>query len=149
MILESYIRIFVEADEFDKTRTFYRTLLNGSDGLYFNYPEKGLTLASVVSPKLSVLIIAGPVESREPFVSTALTLRVDALEPTIDNLLAQGARQLEPIQKTPIGRKTRFRHNDGLTVEYVEYDDAAAKGWTDLALAEQGDIMGKAIHPQP
>jgi hypothetical protein len=133
MILESYIRIFVEADEFDKTRTFYRTLLNGSDGLYFNYPEKGLTLASVVSPKLSVLIIAGSVESREPF----------------DNLLAQGARQLEPIQKTPIGRKTRFRHNDGLTVEYVEYDDAAAKGWTGLALAEQGDIMGKAIHPQP
>ncbi len=127
MLLESYIRIFIEADEFDRTRTFYRTLLTGSDGLYFNYPEKGLALASVISPNLSVLIIAGSIEARKPFESTALTLRVDALEPTIDHLLAQGASQLEPIQKTPIGRKTRFRHMDGLTVEYVEYDDATAK----------------------
>ncbi len=120
MILESYIRVFVEADELNKTRAFYRTLLNGSDGLHFRYPEKDLELATVISPNLSVLIIAGPIESRQPFESTVLTLHVDALEPTIDNLLAQGANQLEPIQKTPIGRKTRFCHTDGLIVEYVD-----------------------------
>ncbi|QTF07567.1 hypothetical protein HC231_06250 [Brenneria izadpanahii] len=33
MILDSYTRVFVNADEFDKTRAFYRTILNGSDGL--------------------------------------------------------------------------------------------------------------------
>ncbi len=123
MILESYIRVFVEAGEFNKTRAFYRTLLNGSDGLYFSYPEKGLELAAVISPHLSVLIVAGPSEARKPFESTALTLRVDALEPTIDSLLVQGANQLEPIQTTPVGRKTRFRHIDGLIVEYVENHD--------------------------
>lgn len=125
MILESYIRVFVENKAFNKTRAFYRPLLNGSDGIHFSYPEKGLELASVVSPKLSMLIIAGPAELRQPFESTALTLRVDTLQPTIDNLLAQGASQLDPIQKTPIGRKTRFRHLDGLIVEYVEHHNAA------------------------
>jgi len=123
MILASYVRVFVDAHQFDKTRAFYRTLLNGSDGVYFSYPEKGLELASVISPHLSVLIIAGPPESRKPFESTVLTLRVDILEPVIENLLSQGATQLEPIQKTPIGRKTRFRHSDGLIVEYVENHD--------------------------
>ena len=32
-----------------------------------------------------------------------------------------GAEQLEPIQPTPVGRKTRFRHADGLIVEYVDH----------------------------
>ncbi|MDR3559820.1 MAG: hypothetical protein P4N59_00065 [Negativicutes bacterium] len=32
-----------------------------------------------------------------------------------------GATQLEPIQPTPVGRKTRFRHADGLVAEYVEH----------------------------
>lgn len=128
MILECYTRVFVDADELDKTRAFYRALLNGSDGLYFSYPEKGLELASVISPSLSVLIIAGSIEARQPFTATTLTLRVDALEPTINHLLVQGANQLEPIQTTPVGRKTRFRHSDGLIVEYVENHDESAVG---------------------
>jgi hypothetical protein len=33
-----------------------------------------------------------------------------------------GAEQLEPVQPTPVGRKTRFRHPDGLIVEYVDND---------------------------
>jgi hypothetical protein len=36
-------------------------------------------------------------------------------------LAKTGATQLEPIQKTPVGRKT-FRHADKLIVEYVDHD---------------------------
>jgi hypothetical protein len=28
----------------------------------------------------------------------------------------------DPIQKTPVGRKMRYRHKDGLIVEYVQHD---------------------------
>jgi hypothetical protein len=49
------------------------------------------------------------------------------LEPVIEVLKAAGAESLEPIQPTPVGRKTRFRHADGLVVEYVDHD-ARARG---------------------
>jgi hypothetical protein len=39
----------------------------------------------------------------------------------LDVLAKTRATQLEPIQQTPVGRKTRFRHNDGLIVEYVDH----------------------------
>jgi hypothetical protein len=38
----------------------------------------------------------------------------------------RGAEQLEAIQATPVGRKTRFRHPDGLVVEYVDRRGAIA-----------------------
>jgi hypothetical protein len=81
----------------------------------------GLELAQISSPRLSVLIIAGPPEKRRPFEATRLTIKVDALEAALDVLAKTGATQLEPIQKTPVGRKTRFRHADGLIVEYVDH----------------------------
>jgi hypothetical protein len=37
-----------------------------------------------------------------------------------------GAEQLEPVQPTPVGRKTRFRHKDGLVVEYVDHTSSGA-----------------------
>ena len=122
MIQETYTRVFVDADALDKTSVFYQALLGGTETLRFAYPEAGLELAAVSSPHLSVLIVAGPSEKRRPFEATRLTIKVDALESVIPVLTRAGAEQLEPIQPTPVGRKTRFRHADGLVVEYVDHD---------------------------
>lgn len=122
MILETYTRVFVEAEALDDTCAFYKALLGGTETLRFAYPDAGLDLAAVSSPQLSVLIVAGPVDKRRPFEATRLTIKVDALESVIPVLKQAGAEQLEPVQTTPIGRKTRFRHADGLVVEYVDHD---------------------------
>jgi uncharacterized glyoxalase superfamily protein PhnB len=119
MILEVFTRVFVDADALDTTCAFYQDLLGGEQTLRFVYPEMGLELAQISSPRLSVLIIAA--EKRRPFEATRLTIKVDALEAALDALAKTGATQLEPIQKTPVGRKTRFRHADGLIVEYVDH----------------------------
>jgi predicted enzyme related to lactoylglutathione lyase len=121
MILEAQTRVFVEADALDATIAFYRDLLDGDVTMRFLYPQMGLELAAVTSPRLSVLIIAGPAEKRRRFEATRLTMKVANLETTIAVLTKAGAEQLEPIQPTPVGRKTRFRHPDGLIVEYVDH----------------------------
>src|ERR1700751_1663307 len=59
MILETFIRCFVNGDALDATVEFYKSLLGGEESLRFDYPEMGLKLASVSSPHLSVLVIAG------------------------------------------------------------------------------------------
>jgi uncharacterized glyoxalase superfamily protein PhnB len=121
MILETFVRVFVDTDALDATCAFYSDLLGGEETMRFAYPEKGLELAAISSPKLSVLIIAGPPENRRPFEATRLTIKVETLEPILNALGKAGAEQLEPIQPTPVGRKTRFRHADGLIVEYVDH----------------------------
>jgi catechol 2,3-dioxygenase-like lactoylglutathione lyase family enzyme len=126
MILEAFTRAFVDSGALDASVAFYKALLSGEQTLRFAYPETGLELAAVSSPQLSVLIIAGPPEKRAPFEATRLTIKVDALEPSLAVLKAAGAEQLEPIQQTPVGRKTRFRHPDGLTVEYVDHTASSA-----------------------
>ena len=122
MILETYTRIFVGMDDLERTVEFYKTLLSGEQTLRFDYPETGLELAAVSSPHLSVLIIAGPPEKRASFEATQLTIKVHTLEPIVETLKQSGAEQLEPIQPTPVGRKTRFRHADGLVAEYVDHE---------------------------
>jgi uncharacterized glyoxalase superfamily protein PhnB len=122
MILETYTRLFVDASALESSIAFYKTLLSGEETMRFAYPATGLELAAVSSPRLSVLIIAGPPEKRAPFEKTRLTIKVEALEPFLDVLKKAGAEQLEPIQPTPVGRKTRFRHKDGLVVEYVDHN---------------------------
>jgi predicted enzyme related to lactoylglutathione lyase len=121
MILETFARVLVDADALERTCAFYRTLLGGEETMRFAYPQMGLELAAISSPKLSVLIIAGPPEKRRPFEATRLTIKVETLEPVLAVLETAGAEQLEPIQPTPVGRKTRFRHADGLIVEYVDH----------------------------
>lgn len=59
------------------------------------------------------------------FERTRITIRVEALEQAITTLLDSGAEQLEPIQATPAGRKTRFRRADGLVVEYAENEGSS------------------------
>jgi hypothetical protein len=68
----------------------------------------------------------GTPERRAPFEATRLTIKVDCLERVIAVLADAGSEQLEPIQKTPVGRKTRFRHPDGTVVEYVDHDTASS-----------------------
>jgi hypothetical protein len=126
MIEEAYTRVFVDADAINSSIAFYKALLSGEQTLRFAYPEAGLELAAVSSRNLSVLIIAGAPEKRAPFETTRLTIKVTALEPFLDLLEKTGAEQLEPIQPTPIGRKTRFRHADGLIVEYVDHTASQA-----------------------
>jgi hypothetical protein len=121
MILETYTRVFVDAGALDRSVAFYKTLLSGEETMRFAYPETGLELAAVSSPPLSVLIISGPPEKRAPFEATRLTIKVQSLEPFLEVLRSADAEPLEPIQKTPIGRKTRYRHADGLIVEYVDH----------------------------
>ena len=127
MILEAFTRIFVEPGRLEATVAFYKALLGGDETLRFAYPETGLELAAVSSPRLSVLIIAGPPDKRAAFEATRLTIKVDAIEPHLAALMEGGAEQIEPLQPTPVGRKTRFRHPDGLVVEYVDHQrpDAA------------------------
>jgi hypothetical protein len=121
MILETYLRCFVDADTLDATIAFYKALLSGEETLRFAYPETGLELAAVSSPRLSVLVIAGEPARRKPFEATALTIKVSSLSDYAELLRANGAVELDPIQATPVGQKMRYRHADGLVVEYVEH----------------------------
>src|SRR5690348_3189870 len=61
----------------------YKALLGGEETPRFDYPKMGLRLAQVSSPKLSVLVIAGPPERRKPFEATRLTIKVKALEEAV------------------------------------------------------------------
>jgi uncharacterized glyoxalase superfamily protein PhnB len=121
MVLEAYTRVFVDADAINDTIAFYKTVLSGEQTLRFSYPDAGLELAAVSSPRLSLLIIAGVPEKRAPFEATRPTIKVHTLEPLLEALKGAGAEQLQPIQPTPVGRKIRFRHVDGLAVEHVEH----------------------------
>jgi predicted enzyme related to lactoylglutathione lyase len=122
MILETFVRCFVNSDGLDRTVDFYKALLGGEESLRFDYPETGLQIASVSSPHLSVLVIAGAADKRKPFEATRITIKVTCLEDYAALLRTQGAELLDPIQKTPVGRKMRYRHADGLIVEYVQHD---------------------------
>jgi hypothetical protein len=68
-----------------------------------------------------VLVIAGDADKRKPFEATKLTIKVTSLEDYAALLASQGAELVDPIQKTPVGRKMRYRHADGLIVEYVQH----------------------------
>ena len=124
MILETFIRCFVNPDALDGTVAFYKALLNGEETLRFDYPETGLRVAAVSSPLLSVLVIAGEPDKRKPFEATSLTIKVSSLEDYAGLLRDQGAALLDPIQKTPVGHKMRYRHADGLVAEYVAHDSS-------------------------
>ncbi|MBJ6135411.1 hypothetical protein JAU75_21435 [Ochrobactrum sp. Q0168] len=127
MILETYLRVFVDPSALENTIAFYRSLLSGEVSLHFVDPGNELELVAISSQKLSVLIIAGHYDKRAPFELTRLTVKVDRLENAIEVLMSIGAVQLEQIQQTPVGRKMRFQHADGMVVEYVDHDGSAAK----------------------
>ena len=122
MIIETFVRIFIDAELLETTILFYEELLDGKLTLRFAHPGVGLKLAAVSSPRLSVSIICGPPIQRAPFEATRLTIQVDHLEPYVVALIEAGVEQLQSVETTPIAVNTRFRHLDGLIVEYVEHD---------------------------
>jgi uncharacterized glyoxalase superfamily protein PhnB len=126
-ILEASFRVFVDPGTFDATIAFYEQLTQGHCHMRVDYPDYHLQLASVHSPLATFLIIAGTPEARQAFEATALTLKVDDLQAAIHALDELGAEHLEPIQATPLGTKTRYRHPDGLVVEYVEHQEEKLK----------------------
>lgn len=126
-ILEAYSRVFVDPDKFDATIAFYEKLTQGHCHMRGDYPEYHLQLADVHSPQATFLIIAGTPEARHTFEATSLTLKVDDLQAAIHELDELGAERLEPVQSTPSGIKTRYRHPDGLIVEYVEHQEEKLK----------------------
>jgi hypothetical protein len=46
----------------------------------------------------------------------------DRLEPYVTKIIKAGLEQLQPVERTLVGRDTCFRHPDGVIVEYVEHD---------------------------
>jgi predicted enzyme related to lactoylglutathione lyase len=126
-ILEAYSRVFVDPDKFDTTIAFYEQLTQGRCQTRGDYPQYHLQLATVHSPQANFLIIAGTPEARHAFEATSLTLKVDDLQAAIRTLDELGAEHLEPVQSTPLGIKTRYRHPDGLIVEYVEHQEEKLK----------------------
>ncbi|KAJ5172069.1 hypothetical protein N7492_004662 [Penicillium capsulatum] len=148
MILEVYTRIFVSFAKLSETLNFYKNILNGEETLHFAYPEKNLEIAAISSPKLSVLILAGDEESLEPFRATQLTIKVASLDQYIHTLIMSGSEQLEPVQKTPTGEKTRFRHPDGSIVEEeATSPDAIVRAGLSTSPPEiQGGIFPRYSH---
>lgn len=126
-ILEAYSRVFVDPNKFDDTIAFYERLTQGQCRMRADYPEVQLQIADVSSPHATFLIIAGTPEARRPFETTSLTLKVDSLQVAIHELDTLGAEHIEPVQSAPSGLKTRYRHPDGLIVEYVEHQEEKLK----------------------
>jgi hypothetical protein len=124
-IKELQVRVFVAPDRLDATVACYERLTGGRCGLRFPFPARGLELASVTSPVGSFLIIAGSEDALAPFKATALTALVADVETVGPALTALGAEMLQPVTPVPTGFQTRYRHADGLVVEYVQHTTAA------------------------
>ena len=124
-VREVQVRLFVPADRLHETVAFYKALTGGRCTLHFPFPERGLELASVSSPAVSFLIVAGDEASLSPFRETKLTMLVEDIETVAPALLALGAEELQPVTPVPTGFQTRARHPDGLVVEYVQHTEAA------------------------
>jgi len=66
-VREVQVRLFVPPDRLRETVAFYKALTGGCCSLHFPFPERGLELASVSSPAVSFLIIAGDEANIRPF----------------------------------------------------------------------------------
>ena len=124
-IREVQVRLFVPLDHLRGTVARYKVLTGGRCSLHFPFPERGLELASVSSPAVSFLIIAGDEARLRPFRETMLTMLVADIAAVAPALLALGAEILQPVTPVPTGFQTRARHPGGLVVEYVQHTEAA------------------------
>jgi hypothetical protein len=124
-IREVLIRVFVSPERLRSTVSYYKALTGGRCSLHFPFPERGLALAAVSSPAASFLVIAGSAEALAPFRTTQLTVVVEDIRSVAEQLVPLGAVELQPVTPVPTGYQTRFRHADGLVVEYVQHTEAA------------------------
>jgi hypothetical protein len=124
-ILEVQTRIFVPPGQLGAAVAYYEALTGGRCSLRFPFPERGLELASVSSPRASFLIIAGDEAALAPFRATALTVLVADIAMVAETLVPLGAALLQGVTPVPTGYQMRLRHPDGLIVEYVQHTEAA------------------------
>ena len=124
-VLESLTRVFVAPEQLRPTVAAYLALTGGRCSLYFPFPERGLWLAAVSSPTASFLVIAGSEDAIVPLRATQLTLVVDDIHAVASHCAPLGATVLQEVTAVPTGYQTRWRHPDGLVVEYVEHTAAA------------------------
>lgn len=124
-IREVLVRVFVPPEHLRSTVAYYKALTGGHCSLHFPFPERGLSLAAVSSPAASFLVVAGSAEALAPFRATQLTIVVEDIHSVPERLVPLGAVELQPVTAVPTGYQTRFRHADGLVVEYVQHTKAA------------------------
>jgi hypothetical protein len=124
-ILEVQTRVFVPPGQLRATVAYYEALTGGRCSLHFPFPERGLELASVSSPRASFLIIAGDEAALDPFRATALTVLVADISTVAETLVPLGAALLQGVTPVPTGYQMRLRHPDGLIVEYVQHTETA------------------------
>lgn len=126
-VREVQVRLFVSPDRLREAVAHYKALTGGRCTLHFPFPDRGLELASVSSPAVSFLIIAGDDARLGPFRETKLTMLVEDIDAVAPALLELGARIPQPVTPVPTGFQTRARHPDGLVVEYVQHTEAAGR----------------------
>jgi len=130
LIKESFTRIFVAPDAFKPTIRAYMAATAGRCSMYFPFPERGLELAAVSSPRASFLIIAGPEAALARFRETRLTFHVTDLDAALAAADRAGATRLQDRTAVPTGVQARVRLPDGLVIEYVEHNEAAHRFYT-------------------
>ncbi|WP_229051390.1 VOC family protein [Aeromicrobium sp. Leaf350] len=111
------IRVFLEPDRLGQGIAYYERLQAVEVDAIFPYPEAGLRLATVGG----FLLIEGDDKRLAPFRSTTGTLLVDDVTPYYDQLVADGAEIVVPLQSVPTGSGFNARHPDGTVVEYVQH----------------------------
>ena len=103
-VREVQVTLFVPPDRQHETVAFYKAPTGGRCTLHFPFPERGLALASVSSPAVSFLIVAGDVASLLPFRETKLTILVENIEAVAPAVVAPGAEIPQPVTPVPMRR---------------------------------------------
>ena len=116
-ILRTFLRIYLDPEQMERSITFYEQLFGESCRLRFHYENIGLELAQIGT----VLLIAGSEIALLPFKATRVTFLVDELFEGRESLLKQGAIILEEPKPVPTGWNMRVKHPDGTLVEYVQH----------------------------
>ncbi|MFI9816098.1 VOC family protein [Saccharothrix variisporea] len=112
-----YIRAFVPPGGLADAIGFYERLQDVEVDLRFDYPEKGLSLATVGA----FLLIEGDAETTTPYRATHGTLLVNDVTTYLTRLEAEGATITDPPVDVPTGVGFTARHPDGTVVEYVHH----------------------------
>ncbi|WP_307712757.1 VOC family protein [Streptomyces sp. V4I23] len=111
MAIESVV-VRQRVDDLDAAVPFYEKL-TGSTAARFAFA--GVTLASI-GP---ILLFSGTDEAVQRVAGVAATLTVADLEAAVDEVTAEGAEIVMPIQPTPNGHRAVLRHPYGGVFEYV------------------------------
>ncbi|MGE0541636.1 MAG: VOC family protein [Dehalococcoidia bacterium] len=117
-VLRTLTRVCVGPNELDRTIAFYEAIYDTRARMRYRYPAAHLEVAEVGG----VLLVAGDEAARASYAAAPTIMIVDSIEDFRPALIEQGASILEEPVAAPSGAKLRARHQDGMVVEYVQYD---------------------------